>query len=224
MCANYIPSTHDQLRQHFQVAPPDSDYVAESYPGYMSPLIRLPRTDAAVGDRACALGMFGMVPHWAEPKLARQTYNARTETVASKPSFRHAFKHGQFCIIPAAAVFEPSYETGKSERWEIMNVDGTPLGIAGIWEHKQAGPDGLELLSFSMLTINADGHPLMQRFHKPDDEKRMLVILRPDQYDKWLHCPVEEAEQFFERYPAERLVAHPADPKASKPVPQQSLF
>jgi putative SOS response-associated peptidase YedK len=89
------------------------------------------------------------------------------------------------------------------------DAGGEPLGIAGIWEHRQDGPNGLPLLSFSMLTVNADDHPLMRRFHKPNDEKRMLVILRPDQYDEWLHCPVERAAGFFTRYPAERLVQHP---------------
>ena len=210
MCANYIPSTRDQLQTQFQVAPPDSDYKAESFPGTMSPLIRLPRADAMPGDRACALGMFGMVPHWAEPKLARQTYNARTETVATKPSFRNAYKHRQFCIIPATSFFEPSYETGKAERWEITDAGGSALGIAGIWEFNPDGGNGLPLLSFSMLTINADEHPLMRRFHKPNDEKRMLVLLEPEQYDAWLTCPVEEAPRFFVPYPAGRLKAHPA--------------
>lgn len=225
MCANYIPSTHDQLRQHFQVAPPDSEYKVESFPGYMSPLIRLPRADALPGDRACALGMFGMVPHWAEEKLARQTYNARAETVATKPSFRHAFKHGQFCVIPAASFYEPSYESGKAERWEIAAANGEPLGIAGIWDYKPVADkeNGSQLLSFSMLTINADGHPLMQRFHRPDDEKRMLVILRPDQYDEWLHCPVDEVPVFLERFPADALIARPA-PRNPNRVNQGSLL
>jgi putative SOS response-associated peptidase YedK len=222
MCSNYTPSKRDQLQQHFGVAPPDSDFKDESYPGYMAPMIRRPRADAVVGDRACALAMFGMVPHWADLKLARQTYNARTETVATKPSFRNSYKRGQFCVIPANSFFEPSYETGKAVRWEIEDAGGEPLGIAGIWEHKQDGPNGLPLLSFSMLTVNADGHPLMQRFHWPTDEKRMLVILRPDQYDEWLHCPVEEAHGFFIRYPAERLVAHVA-PKPSRQAAQETL-
>ncbi|TFV99475.1 SOS response-associated peptidase [Oxalobacteraceae bacterium OM1] len=212
MCANYTPSTRGLLQQHFQVAPPDSDYKPEAYPADMAPFIRRPQADAVHGDRAAALGMFGLVPHWAkEPKkLARSTYNARTETVAEKPSFRNAFKRGQFCIIPVVNFYEPSYETGKAVRWEITDADGGPLGIAGLWEFKQEGPNGLPLLSFTMLTINADGHPLMQRFHKPDDEKRMVVLLRPDQYDDWLHCTAEDAPAFFERYPAERLAAHAA--------------
>jgi putative SOS response-associated peptidase YedK len=222
MCANYRPSTRDELQQRFGVAAPDSDYKTEAFPGYMAPVIRLPRADAVHGDRACALGMFGMVPHWADIKLARQTYNARTETVATKPSFRNAWKRRQFCVIPLSSFYEPSYESGKVERFEIADVESAPLGIAGIWDIKQDGLNGLPLLSFTMLTINADGHPLMQRFHKPDDEKRMLVILDPLQYDDWLHCPVEEAESFFVRYPAEKLVARAA-PKAVRKPAQNNL-
>ncbi len=100
-----------------------------------------------------APAMFGMAPHWADVKLARQTYNARTETVGSKPSFRSAWKRKQFCIIPAANFFEPNYETGKPVRWRIERADGGPVAIAGIWEYRPAD----QLLSFSMLTINADG-------------------------------------------------------------------
>jgi putative SOS response-associated peptidase YedK len=222
MCSNYRPSTPDLLQQHFGVAAPESDYKDEAFPGYMAPMIRLPRADAVSGDRACALGMFGMVPHWADTKLARQTYNARTETVATKPTFRNVYKRRQFCIVPITSFYEPSYESGKAERWEIADIDHRPLAIAGLWETKQDGPNNLPLLSFSMLTINADGHPLMQRFHKPDEEKRMLVILTPDQYDEWLTCPVEDAERFFVRYPTERLLARPA-PKPSRQTQQASL-
>jgi putative SOS response-associated peptidase YedK len=223
MCANYRPVTQTDLQQVFGVAPPDVGYMEETFPGYMAPMIRLPRVDAVHGDRACALGMFGMVPHWADAKLARQTYNARTETVAAKPSFRNAWKRRQFCVIPLGSFYEPSYESGKVERWEIADADGEPLGVAGLWEFKPDGGNGLPLLSFTMLTINADGHPLMQRFHKPDDEKRMLVILDPQQYDDWLQCPVEDAEDFFVRYPAERLVAKPAPKPGRKPA-QESLL
>lgn len=222
MCANYTPSSRDLLQQHFAVAAPDSDYPPEAYPGAMAPFIRLPRADALAGDRACAVGMFGMVPHWAEPKLARQTYNARSETAASKPSFRNAWKHRQFCVIPAASIFEPCYESGKPVRWEIARQGGAPLGIAGLWEHRHEGPNGLPLLSFTMLTINADDHPLFRRMHKPGEEKRMVVILPPERYDAWLHCPLDEAQDFLVQYPAELLAAHPA-PRPAKVQPQLGL-
>ena len=85
-----------------------------------------------------------------------------------------------------------------------------PTAIAGIWEFR---PQDL-LLSFSMLTINADGHPLMQRFHKPDDEKRMVMILDPDQYHGWLDGSLVSEEDLFQQYPADRLMAAP------DPLPQ----
>lgn len=222
MCANYTPSTRRQLEQHFGVAAPDADYKAESFPGYMAPFIRTPGPDAAMGDRACALGMFGIVPAWAQTRLARQTYNARSETASSKPSFRSAFKRGQFCIIPVASFYEPSYESGRPVRYEIAAADGSPLGIAGLWEYKPDGGSGLPLLSFSMLTVNADGHPLMQRFHKPDDAKRMVVILPPERYDEWLHCPPGQSADLLTRYPAELLSARPA-PRGSAARTQAAL-
>jgi putative SOS response-associated peptidase YedK len=62
----------------------------------------------------------------------------------------------------------------------------------------------------------------MQRFHKPNDEKRMLVILRPGQYDDWLHCPADDAPSFFTRYPAQHLAAHAA-PKPARSAAQPIL-
>ena len=210
MCSNYRPAPHTLLEGYFHVAPPDSVYREEAFPGYMAPIIRRRTADAAPNDWACANAMFGMVPHWADVKLSRQTYNARSETVASKPSFRSAWKHSQFCLVPVASFYEPSYETGKAVRWEIAGAHDDALGVAGIWEYRKDGPNGLPLLSFSMLTVNADEHPLMRRFHKPDSEKRTIVILPEERYGDWLSCSVEEAEEFLIPFPAERLKTHAA--------------
>jgi putative SOS response-associated peptidase YedK len=70
------------------------------------------------------------------------------------------------------------------------------MGIAGIYR-KYSGPDGREMFAFSMLTVNADDHPFMRRFHAPDDEKRMVVILEPEDFEQWLTCPVAEAKERF---------------------------
>ena len=217
MCANYKPANRDDLISHFGVQPPDTAYKDETYPGYVAPIIFRPSPDGSFGQRSAVNAVFGMVPHWAELKLSRSTYNARTETVASKPSFRNAFKNSQFCIVPASIIYEPSYETGKPVRQAISAKDGKPLGVAGIWESKKAD-NGLTLFSFSMLTINADDHPLMQRMHKPTDEKRMVILLRPDQYDGWLNCPATDAASYFVQYPADALqsIAAPKIPLRTK--------
>lgn len=178
MCSNYLPPTPEQLR-YFNLGDPDFRY-GECYPGSTGPFLCNQQPDSWTP------GVFGLIPHWAEPVLARRTYNARSETVAKLPSFRNAWRKRQFCIIPAAAIYEPNWETGKAVRWRIERADGAPMGIAGIWEQKG------EMWSYSMLTINAGEHPVMHHFHRPDDEKRSVVILAPADFEKWLGATSEE--------------------------------
>lgn len=216
MCANYTPSKREAFSHHYGLERAIFDFPPEAFPGYMSPILRESREVAGQAESVAAV--FGMVPHWADMKLSRQTYNARTETVATKPSFRNAWKRNQFCIVPAEKIFEPNYESGKPVRWRIEHADQRPLSVAGIWEWKANGPDDLPVLSFSMLTINADEHPLMNRFHTPGEEKRMVVLLEPGQYQGWLEGALVNDAEVYRPYPAERLVAvaDPLPPRAAK--------
>lgn len=225
MCANYTPTRLDAISQHHGLERALFNFPEEAFPGYLAPILRESHDQA--GRLECVPAMFGMVPHWADTKLARQTYNARIETVATKPSFRNAWKRNQFCIIPADNFYEPCYETGKPVRWRIAHAGQQPLAIAGIWEWRPSGPDGLPLLSFSMLTINAEGHPLMDRFHKPGDEKRMLVLLTPDHYQGWLEGALVNDEAIYRPFPAEQLVAvaDPLPPRTKAPtIAEPALF
>ena len=223
MCANYTPSKREAFSHHYGLERAIFDLPPETFPGYLAPILRESRDVA--GQAECLPAVFGMVPHWADMKLCRQTYNARTESVATKPAFRNAWQRNQFCIVPAENFFEPNYESGKPVRWRIAHADQRPLSIAGIWEWRAHGPDGLPVLSFSMLTINADGHPLMSRFHKPDEEKRMLVLLEPPQYQGWLEGALVNDPALYQPYPAEQLVAEadPLPPRASAKPAQMTL-
>jgi putative SOS response-associated peptidase YedK len=65
-----------------------------------------------------------------------------------------------------------------------------------------------------MITVNAEGHPLMQRFHKPGAEKRSVVILRPEEYKNWLNCrSTDEARTFLNLFPADEMTSAPAQLK-----------
>ena len=91
------------------------------------------------------------------------------------------------------------------------------MGIAGIyrsWTH----PDGREMFGMAMLTVNADDHPFMNRFHKPNEEKRMVVILDPENYAEWLTCSVVEAQTYLRQWhgPLEGLPA-PLPPRVTVP-------
>jgi len=181
------------------------------WPGYMGAFIRRhPHADVgdeAVPPREALAGMFGLVPHWSQDtKISKHTYNARSETVAVKPSFRDAWRKSQHCIIPAEAFFEPDWRSGKAVPTRIAKADGEPLGIAGLWSVWKS-PKGEWMHSYTMLTINADEHPLMRLFHKPTDEKRMVAILPSQRYQDWLEAPVEHSMEFMRPFPAESLQA-----------------
>jgi putative SOS response-associated peptidase YedK len=151
--------------------------------------------------------MFGLVPHWAtDTKIARSTYNARTETIAEKPSFREAWKSGQYCIISAYAIYETDWRSGKAVATRIERADGEPMGIAGLWSSWKS-PKGETVYRSTMLAINAQDHALMRLFHKPADEKRRVVVLAPDSYQSGLEAPSERSMAFMPRMPAELLMA-----------------
>jgi putative SOS response-associated peptidase YedK len=171
--------------------------------------------DDAVPPREALQGLFGLVPHWAgEVAFGRRTYNARSETVAEKPSFRDAWRKGQHCIVPVEAVVEPDWRSGKVIPTKIKRKDGLPMGVAGLWATKRLD-SGEDVLSFTMLTVNADDHELFKHFHKPDDEKRMVVILHEHQYDEWLSAPPAKSMEFMRQFPAHMLISVP-DPERGK--------
>ena len=211
MCSHYQGvKVQERLRRHFGVAAPAEPGREDLWPGYVGSFLRRhPLAD--VGDEAvpaleALTGLFGLVPHWsADTKIARHTYNARSETVAVKPSFRDAWKHAQHCLIPAEAFFEPDWRSGRAVATRIASAEGEPLGIAGLWARWRS-PQGELVHSYTMLTINADAHPLMQQFHKPGEEKRMVVILAPQHYQDWLAAAPAESLDLLRPWPAERLV------------------
>lgn len=221
MCSHY-QGLKEQARyqKHFGVMPPPEPGKADLWPGYLGSFIRRPPQAALDGEAKPALqalnGLFGLVPHWStDTKITKHTYNARVETVATKPSFRDAWRLGQRCIIPAEHFFEPDWRSGKAVPTCIGRADGSPMGLAGLWSSWKSDKGEL-VFSYTMLTINADEHPLMKQFHKPTDEKRMVVILPPERYLDWLAIQCQPMD-FMQPYPADLL-------QASAPHPANGVF
>ena len=119
MCSRYEAPTPERLQEEFGVEF-DAQEKLELWPGYAGPFLRKPRNvdpyDDTVLPFEAEVGVFGLLPFWADKKLARSTYNARSETASVKRSFREAWKKAQHCIIPAVAIYEPDWRTGVSVR------------------------------------------------------------------------------------------------------------
>jgi putative SOS response-associated peptidase YedK len=166
--------------------------------------------------RELAMGQFGFVPQWvksaSDAKLrSTKMVNARSETVTTSNNFRDAWLAGQRCIVPMMAFFEDDWRSGKAVPTRITRVDGKPMGVAGIWE--RWAKDGTEIISFTLLTVNANSHALLHRYQQNGNEKRMPVILGEGAYDAWLNTKPEKAREFMRAYSAHLLTANPVEKK-----------
>jgi putative SOS response-associated peptidase YedK len=209
MCSHYEAPTPQRLADTFGIEPYEQGKL-ELYPGYTGPLIRRAEhvdLDAeTLAPVEVLSGSFGLIPRWSkDTKIVRHTYNCRSETASQKPSFRSAWRKAQHCIIAAAAIYEPDWRSGKSIATRITRADSELLGIAGLWEEWRDPGTGKILHSYTMLTINADDHPFMRNYHKPQDEKRMVVILPKGLYGDWLKASAADSMEFMRQYPADRM-------------------
>ena len=185
MCVNYQTVTAQQLVQDFQVsAPPAAQWKPETWQDYDAPIL-LGQQRA----RQAVLGTYSMIPKIHLPPGVRRfsTMNARAETIATLRSYAQPWRDGQRCLVPLTGFYEPNYESGRAERWCIHRSDGAPFAVAGLFRTWLDG-HGQTTFSFTQITINADADPLMRRFHRPEDEKRSLVVIARERYDEWLHC------------------------------------
>ncbi len=221
MCVNYVTVKRDSLAQFGAAGELAAEWEEEVWQDYAAPIV----VGTPAGGRRCLVGSYGMVPqHRLAPGTrAYSTLNARGETAATLPSYRDAWAAFRFCLVPMERWFEPNYESGRHERWAIGRADGAPLAVAGLWRAWEQ-PGGRRVCSFTQLTVNADEHPLLSRFHRPGDEKRALVPVDPSQYDAWLQCRDFAVARALLALPdAELLVAGPAPLNGIEP-PQAVLF
>ncbi len=196
---------------------PNRWWDAEVFPRGTGAFIRRAHDDAGY-SRELVAGQWGLIPWFAkEPRLKFPTNNARSEELAQKASYKHPWARGQRCIIPATTFDEPNWETGKNVWWRFARADGDPWGLAGLWNVWTDPATGEVHESYTMLTINADAHPLMSRMHKPDpklpadrQDKRSVIPIELADVDQWLAGTVKEASELLRLAPVEVFDAGPA--------------
>jgi putative SOS response-associated peptidase YedK len=128
--------------------------------------------------RALSLMKWGLVPAWSkDPKKGPPLINARSESIATKPSFRDAFRKRR-CLIPADGFYEwKATGTKVKQPYHIRFEDGRPFAFAGLWEHWGEGENAID----SCTIITTEANDQMRTLHE-----RMPVILQPEDYERWL--------------------------------------
>jgi putative SOS response-associated peptidase YedK len=153
---------------------------------------------------------WGLIPSWAsDPAIANKLLNARSETVAEKPSFRSAFKHRR-CLIPASGFYEwQKLGAGRKQPYFIRPRDGGLFALAGLWE-RWNDPRGETVETCTILTTTAN--EVMRPLHE-----RMPVIVGADADALWLdpHASADALRALFVPYTSEGMEAVPVGPWVS---------
>lgn len=211
MCTRYVTPEQAEIERFWQIgARNQPNWTKSVFPRSSGPFIRRTRDDA-VCSRELVVGQWGLIPWFAkEAKLPYATVNARSEEMAEKASYKQPWARGQRCIIPAWTFDEPCWETGRNVWWSFGRADGAPWGLAGLWNTWTDKATGEVIESYTMLTINADAHPLMRRMHKPDpkmppdaQDKRSVIPIEAGDVDAWLAGTVADAKALLKLAPAE---------------------
>ena len=144
----------------------------------MSPTHETSAVISEDGEHAFKMLRWGLVPHWAKDvKVGYKMINARSETLAEKPSFRAAFQ-ARRAIIPLSGFVEWKRDGETKRPFCIQLKDQPIMSVAGIWE-TWSPENGAELQTFSIITTEANS--FMEKIHD-----RMPVILRKEDEEAWL--------------------------------------
>lgn len=222
MCNRYYAPGEREIEEFWQIGRQnpnrwwEDERVLQIFPRAQGPFIRRAVDDPGF-SREAVVGQWALIPPWAKSaKLPYSTNNARSEELAGKAAFKAAWAKGQRCVIPASSFDEPCWETGKNEWWRFRRADGTPWSLAGLWSQWVDHETGEVFESYTMLTINADSHPLMLRMHKPDpklaadqQDKRSVIPIELGDVDRWLAGTLEEAGRLLKLAPVELFEAGP---------------
>ena len=220
MCGRYtLKAPREAIAKAFDLA--DVPQLLPRYniaPTQPVPVVRL---DPTSDQRRLAFLQWGLIPSWAkEPGIGNSLINARADTVAEKSAFRSAFKKRR-CLAPADGFYEWKRENGKTPYYFRLK-DESPFAFAGLWERWEKGDEPVE--SCTLITCEANG--VVGAVHN-----RMPVILKPEDYARWLDPEEQRAEALvwlLAPLPDDWLAAHPVgklvnnprneDPRCIKPV------
>lgn len=129
---------------------------------------------------------WGLLPGWCDdPAMAARSFNARAETVATKPFFRGAFRARRL-LVPVDGFYEWARVPGQARKqpYFFRRADGDPVVLAGLWEYWHRGEDRRR----TATVLTAPAGPDMPV------HDRQPVVLEPGSWDRWLDPDVDDVD------------------------------
>ena len=164
------------------------------------------------GQRSLERLWWGLIPYWTkDEKGGRRPINARSETIATLPTFRDAYKRRR-CLLPIDNFFEWKAIKGEKAKlpFAIGMQSGEPFAVAAIWESWQKPGTEEWIRTFAVVTCPAND--LMAEIHD-----RMPVIIPPESYDHWLSTLDEDRRGLLVPFPSAPMKVWPISRRVNKP-------
>ena len=150
----------------FGLGPIDDLSTPDIWPGYGGLFIRRSAhadvRDEAVPDRVAIVGLWGLIPHWSNGGKVRSTFNARSATVAEKPTFRVCKKKENLTNLIGLA--------------QISAVNRAVNNQSGSFSHQWPAVNAGMGIKLNLSTVVAQGRRYTQTL------RVFLGCLLPDQY------------------------------------------
>ena len=202
-----IDLTREQLELRFRAK---LDLPENYKPGSRISAFSLPQLPVICNDDPLSIRLFtwGLIPFWVKDSnsakdIRMKTFNAKSETLAEKPSFRNSLNRKR-CLVLSTGFYEWHTEEKKKTPYFIRLKDQTAFALAGLYD-QWTNPDTAEKINtFTVITTRAN--PMMEEIHNL--KKRMPVILNPGTEQSWLDLNTDPVkDNLFEPYPEELMLA-----------------
>ena len=211
MCGRFtLTADPSELKDAFPDITIPTEITARYNIAPSQPIAVIPNT----GENKLDFFVWGLIPFWAkDPKIGNRMINARSETLAEKPSFKNAYRRRR-CLIPANGFYEWRKVPGSKVKIPtyIRLISGKPFAFAGLWENWNS-PNGSQILSCTIITTQPND--LVERIHN-----RMPVILPQEAYTRWLtpsELPPTALNDLLVPYPADEMEAFPVSRTVNSP-------
>ena len=189
MCGRFVGFTNiEALKEQFPIDVANVDMVASYNVAPSQEILAIARYE---GENHLVRFHWGLVPSWTKDvSIGNKLINARSETIATKPSFRNAFKRRR-CLIPADGFYEwKKTKDGKQPVFLTLS-DGKPFAFAGLWETWHDKENETAYRSCTIITREASES--MKEIHH-----RMPVILKQEAFKSWLDTKNQDIERLQE--------------------------
>lgn len=213
MCGRFVLENIDAVLQRFRIQGPE-DLIGNIKPHYNiapSHYVYIISRNAKQ-ENMLEMMKWGLVPSWSkDPKMGNRMINARVETVAIKPSFKHILKTNR-CLVPCSGFYEWKMIDKRKVPYYIGLKKGKIFCLAGLYDVWKDS-DGNDLKTFTIITTQPNN--TLKPIHN-----RMPVILHEELEDQWLSTKTKDFDsimRLLRPYPDDNMISYVVSSEVNNP-------